>query len=233
MRSQEILKSALALNPRLLKPLTGITYTKLSTKGLVQAQQCSKFLKSYSVVPNKLLIWLNAIIDNSQFREDNALLFEQAMKELAFFLGFIGQRPEQEFGKGSDVLWEVGASNYFLIACKNGAENDTISKKYCDQVSGSLNWFHEKYGAKCTGIPIMIHPSNIIDHQASPPSDMRVIDRDKLEIFRNSLQNFGKAVASLANYDDYKEIDKLLIKNNLTESAFINIHTTKFRLHEN
>lgn len=230
VRSQEILKSALSDNPRVLKPLAGITYTKLSIKEFDQAKLCLAYLNRYSGDMNKFIIFINGIINEIQFKQDSYRRFEQAMKDLAFIVGFMGQRPELELGRGPDVLWEVGELNYFVIECKNEAETDKISKKDCDQLSGAINWFSEKYDKTCSSIPIMVHPSNIVDYQASPNPNMRIINFEKQELLKKALLTFAKAIAASQDNINYQFIAKLLDQCNLSANKFINVFTVEYRI---
>lgn len=227
-QSQEILKSAISDNPRVLKPLEGIVYQKLSGQKLNQARKCSEYLQIYTKDSNVLIIHLNALFDNLQFKPDTSEQFEQSVKDLATFIGFEGQRPELETGKGPDVFWATGEMTFFIIECKNGATSETISKTDCDQLSGSMNWFREKYDSACTGIPIIVHPSNQVDRLASPYSGMLVINREKLENLKAGLLNFGRAIVSSGDFSNHDTIDKLLLKNNLTSSTFLAAYTVKY-----
>lgn len=227
-RSQEILKSALNDNPRVLKPLEGITYTKLSTKGLNQAKLCSEYLKIHCEDSNKFIISLNGIIDELQFRLDSHRRFEQAMKDLASLIGFVGQRPEVEFGRGPDVLWGVGELRYFAIECKNEATSSTICKRDCDQMSGAIHWFNERYDRTCTCIPIIIHPANVVEYQATPNPDMKVINVEKLELLKSAILNFGKNIAYSRGFNNYSLINRLLEQNNLSSNKFIATFTSGY-----
>ncbi len=228
VESQKILKSALNDNPRLLKPLEGITYAKIPDDVLNQAKQCSDFLIKYSSNFNKLIIHINAINEDLQFGQTASTTFEEALKNVSELLGYQGQRPEQEIGKGPDVFWRVGNNVYFIFACKNGATSRTIPKRYCDQLSGHLNWFKEEYGKECKGIPIIIHPSTIVDDDASPCSGMRVIDMRKLDLLRTALREMGKSVVASDRADKVEKIQVLLNTFNFTSDNFINNFTSGY-----
>jgi hypothetical protein len=152
------------------------------------------------------------------------------MRILSLYFGFIGQRPEAEFGKGPDVLWGVGNLQYFVIECKNGATSDTISKDYCNQLNGSINWFTEKYDATCSATPILIHPVNLFEFAASPHKDMRIMTKERLAAFRDSVKAFIKAVSSLQDFNDVKKINDLIDYHSLTAKKIIDAFTVKYRL---
>ena len=222
--SQSILKAALADNIQVIKPIEGIQYTKLFKHNVGQAQECMEFLSGFED-PNKFLMKMNSLVDQLIFQPDTASIFEQALKEIASFVGFRGQRPEHEFGKGPDVLWAVGGLNYFVIEAKNGATTDTICKHDCNQLNGSYIWFKQKYGVDCTAVPIMIHPSNIFEYAATPDPAIRIITKDRLEVLRKSLIDFIKAAADSANFRNPQMLTQLIDQFNLTPDKFVRIYT--------
>ena len=93
------------------------------------------------------------------------------------------------------MLWEVGDQNYFVIECKNEAVNDFIAKRYCDQLSGSMNWFNEEYDYTSSAIPLMIHPSDSIHKLATAHENMRVINKEKLGDLKNSVLEFFRLIS--------------------------------------
>ena len=193
--SQQTLKSALTSNSHLLKPIGGITYNKLVASSINQAQQSCNFADKLKDNRNALLVSLDATLETLQFEVIDSSDFERAITELAQYIGFAGQRPELHKETGTDVLWEVGHNSYIIIACKNCAKSSTISKKYCDQLSGSINWFKKQYdNAKYNSI--IIHPSHIVDHLASPTPEMRVIDQEKLPQLKNAIRIFITSIIS-------------------------------------
>ena len=227
--SQEILKSAININSHLLKPIGGITYNKLSKAGFNQAQQISEFIGKFKENTNMLIVSVNATLDNLQFEVIDFSIFEKATEEMAQYIGFVGQRPESEARTGTDVLWETGHNIYFIVSCKNCAEGLTIPKRYCDQMSGSINWFNKQY-KDCKGYPIMIHPTYIVDHLASPPPDMRVIDNEKLPQMKNAIRSFITSIVSSNYFDKPSLINDLLVKYNLTHEKFVQIYTKKYEM---
>ena len=57
-------------------------------------------------------------LDDLIFKTGTANKFEEAIKQLGFFLGFVAQRPENDFGRGPDNLCIGGKQNYFVIECQ-------------------------------------------------------------------------------------------------------------------
>ena len=228
VESQEILKSAVGNNRYVLKPRGGISYTKLMTHNMNQARQASDYLKQYEENLNKLIVIANGYIDELEFRPETAFRFEHALAMMAYFIGFKSQRPEAEFGKGPDVLWETGELRYFIIECKNGAVVDTIAKDYCNQLNGSMLWFKEKYDSTCVGVPIMVHPANRIEYSATLHESSRIITAEKLKNLKDAFRKFVTALAS-RKIGDPEGIAKLLDAFSLTADKFIKAYTVDFK----
>jgi hypothetical protein len=230
VESQRLLKSALSDNRALLRPMDGIAYTRLMTASMNQAHQCSAHLVSRFGDGNKIVLGMNALLEPIDFAPDTAPRFEEAMSQLAFFLGFKGQRPESEIGKGPDNLWEVGSLRYFVVEDKNGATADLISKDYCNQLAGSMNWFGENYDSTCQAVPIMVHPSHTFEYACSPPPDTRIIDAEKLPELREACRNLAKSLSANDAFRSPVSVAELLKAHGLTADLFVPRFTVKFRV---
>lgn len=194
--AQKIQMSAANDNRRVLKPIDGIQYHKISSDVSDQAISCSNYLTQKYHDPNVLIIAVNGILDELQLKPDSANIFEENFKAIARFLGFDSQRPEQEFKKGPDVLWSLGALKYLVIECKSGATTSTICKDDCNQLNGSGVWFETKYDASCSHTQVMVHPAAIFEYASSPKAQTRIITATKLADFCTSVREFIKSVAS-------------------------------------
>ena len=226
--AQEMLKSALEDNRYIIiRPIRGITYRKLNKANKQQAQICYDFLSRYSNNTIDFLMKINSISENLMFQKNTYNDFEEAMKELGEFLGFNSERTEQIYGKGPDVLWDVGDSTYFVIECKNGATSEKVSKRYCDQLSGSINWFKKEYSYDCKPIPIMIHPSNVLDFSATPDKDTRIITKEKLLDLKQNIQSLSQSIISGNSFHGVDKIQDQLQYYYLNHKQFIQKYTCK------
>ncbi|MCE9562127.1 MAG: DEAD/DEAH box helicase family protein [Planctomycetes bacterium] len=230
VEAQKLAKSALAENRALLKPIDGIAYTRLMTPDMNQAKQCSEYLVEKYGDGNKIVIAMNGILEELDFITDNSSRFEEALKNLGFFIGFRGQRPESEVGKGPDNVWEVGSLKYFVVEAKNGATTDTITKDYCNQLGGSMNWFASQYDATCSATPIMIHPSHVFEHASSPHAKARIIDAETLPLLRDACRKFAQSVANKEAYRTSAIVAELLKAHGLTADLIVARYTVKFRV---
>ncbi|WP_144646645.1 DEAD/DEAH box helicase family protein [Priestia megaterium] len=224
--AQQTIKSAKRLNNQLIHPIGGIEYEKVQFKNIPQANTINEFLISAYSDTNQFIITFNAIIDKLIFAPNSYNDFEQAIKELGQHLGYASQRPDDDVGKGPDNLWGSTTNYFFVIECKNEAIKDTISKGYCNQLNGSINWFEEKYPNIEKFTPILIHPSSKFEWAASPHPNIRIINKEKLEYLRNNLREFARQVAA-ANYET-NTIAQLLKTFHLEPNLFKEYYTVAF-----
>lgn len=215
-QAQELQLAAVSENQRLLKPLAGTTYHRLSAPPRGQAAAAVEFMMRF-LEGNDLIIWVNGLLEDLQWGEEGSKRFEAAMKELGLFLGFASERPEDQVGRGPDNLWALGNSRYFVIECKSGAILAArISKHDTNQLNGSIVWFEEKYGRTCTRTPILVHPQTIFEHAASPHADIRIVNRPGLNRMHDAIRAYSVALASTGGYADVRAVQKQLQHHKLS-----------------
>ncbi|WP_421292052.1 DEAD/DEAH box helicase [Aeromonas veronii] len=229
VNAQKIQLSAISDNNKLLKPIEGIVYNRITTSQRDQASQCREEFSQYASSPNKLIIKVNAILDALQFAPDSSNSFEEAFKEIARYIGFDSQRPEDECGKGPDGLWMLGALRYFVIECKNEAVAELISKTYCNQLNGSCNWFMGKYDHTCTYTPIIIHPSTCFEYAASPNPLTRIMNIDCLNKFKNAVHSFICSIVTSSELNNETAIRNKLLSYKLRPDDIIGIYTEPYK----
>ncbi len=215
-QAQELQLAALTDNQRLLKPLAGTTYHRLSAPPSGQAATAVQFMTRF-LEGNDIIIWVNGLLEDIQWGEEGSKRFEAAMKELGSFLGFGSERPEDQVGRGPDNLWALGNSAYWVIECKSGAVfADRISKHDTNQLNGSIVWFDEKYGHTCTRRPIMVHSKTIFEHSASPHPDIRIVNGRGLDKLRDAIKEYSVSLVSTGGYTDAKAVQKQLLHHKLS-----------------
>lgn len=228
--AQKTLMSAASTNTRIIKPIEGIAYHKLESNVMDQSRNCSEFLKRKHNDPNKIIVEVNGLIEGLKFKPNTANLFEENMKLIANFIGFNSQRPEANYNKGPDVLWEVGGLNYIIIECKNGvtSTSNKINKHDCNQLNGSIIWFQEKYDHTCSFIPVLVHPSSEFEYAASAHKDTRIINTDKLEHLKSNIKEFIKSICIKNSVGDIEKIRSKLIFYKLRREDFLEEYTVSF-----
>lgn len=225
--SQEILKAGKNLNAAILSPLAGIQYQR-TINTIPQAQAISTNLAVGKLGLNELLVYIDGVLSNlcmgSEYEK-----FEEALNQIGIVLGFECSRPDKETGGyGPDNLWAIDSSKYLVIECKTEATTQTIKKDYCNQLSGSVNWFKENYVYPNECIPIMVHPSKVVDVVASPDENMRVMTEEELVCFRKNLRDFYSALCHNGNISDVSKINELLRIYKLRKGDIANMYTVKF-----
>lgn len=225
--SQEILNAGKNLNAAILSPLAGIQY-KRKINTILQAQAINKYLNDEKLRLNELLVYIDGVLSNLYMGSEYEK-FEEALNQIGKVLGFVCSRPDKETGGyGPDNLWAIDSSKYLVIECKTEATIQTIKKDYCNQLSGSVNWFKENYVYPNECIPIMVHPSKVVDAVASPDENMRVITEKELEYFRKNVRDFYSALCQNGNINDVSNINELLRMYKLRKDDIVNVYTVKF-----
>lgn len=233
VNAQKIQLSAVSDNNRVLKPIVGMNYQRISSNQKDQASHCRDVFSEFISSPNRLMIKVNAILEALQFTPDSSNIFEEAIKNIALFIGFESQRPEDELGKGPDGLWLLGGLQYFVIECKNEATAELISKTYCNQLNGSCNWFKQKYDSTCVHTPIMIHPSSCFEYAASPDILTRIMDRECLDKFKGAIHSFICSVVTSGDLSNETAIRNKLLTYKLRPEDIVNLYTVKYKVKNN
>lgn len=224
-RAQEIQLAALSDNSRLLKPIAGATYNKLSAPAAGQAAAAIGFMERF-LEGNDLIIWINGLLDDLDWGAESTKRFEAAMLDLGRFLGFGSQRPEEEVGRGPDNLWALGELKYLVIECKSGAVSaDKISKGDTNQLNGSIVWFSEKYDKSCKATPIMVHPKTVFEHAAAPHTDIRIMNGVGLKKLREAVRAYSVSLATSGGFKDTKQVTKKLQFHKLSAAEIVGLCT--------
>jgi hypothetical protein len=226
-KAQELQLSSLTLNPRLLRPIAGVTYHKLSAPTGGQSFAAVQFMTRF-LEGNDLIIWVNGLLDDLDWGEAGSKRFEAAMMDLGLFLGFGSERPEDKVGKGPDNLWALGGLNYLVIECKSGAvQAEKISKADTNQLNGSIVWFGEKYDKTCSMTPILVHPKTIFEHASSPHPDIRIVNGAGLKKLRDAVRAYSIALTSSSSFSDAKAVEKQLAFHKLSATDIVGLSTVK------
>ncbi|BAN34106.1 hypothetical protein SCD_n00257 [Sulfuricella denitrificans skB26] len=223
--AQELQLAAVSHNSRLLKPITGATYNKLSAPVAGQAAAAVRFMDRF-LEGNDLIIWVNGLLDDLDWGEEGSKRFEAAMLDLGQFLGFGSQRPEDKVGRGPDNLWALGGLKYLVIECKSGAVlADRVSKADTNQLNGSIVWFSEKYDKTCSMTPIMVHPKTVFEFAASPHADIRIVNGPGLKKLRDAVRAYSVSLTTSGGFRGAKEVEKQLQHHKLSAAEIVRLCT--------
>lgn len=197
VEAQKILLAGIADNPRILKPLRGVTYKRIPTSTRSQADAAEDFVRTRFIDPNGLVLWTKALLADLSWDPDRTDKFEAAIQELGRFIGFGSQRPDKTYKDGGpDNLWAMTAEKFVIIECKSGVADreKAISKDFCNQLLGSESWFKTRYATNCSLELVIVHPSSKFGEAASPSANMRVMNMVALDKLKSAIDGFAKAI---------------------------------------
>ena len=217
-RAQQILAGALRLNPRVLRPLEGVSYSRLSPAA-DQARTAAEYLAAHYADRNELIVGVQAVLEDLVFDPERTDEFEDMMEQLAAHLGFTGQRPERDTNNGPDVLWSTGSLNYLVIECKSGVITDRIRRHDAAQLAQSMSWFTEHYDQTCRATPVMIHPVAVLAADATTPPGTRIITADRLDRLRTAIRRTAIALGDAGSWRDPDAVAAQLTHHKLTGAA--------------
>jgi hypothetical protein len=222
-QAQQILAGALKLNPRVLRPLEGVSYSRLSPAA-DQSRAAAEYLAGRYPDRNSLIVGIDALLDDLVLDPEHTDEFEDATEQLAFHLGFTAQRPERDTNNGPDVLWSVGSLAYLVIECKSGATADRIWRRSVEQLAHSVNWFREQYDHTCRATPVMIHKTSILEGNATASPGTRIITAGGLERLRTAIRTAAIALGDAGTWGDPDAVNTQLTHHQLTGAAIINAY---------
>lgn len=218
--AQQVLAGALAKNPRVLRPIAGVSTSRIAAIA-DQAAVAARFMAQQHQDRNGLLITTNALLSDLRFDAEATNEFEDALERVASYLGFSGQRPERDFGNGPDVLWAIGNLEYLVIECKSGASSDVIYRSAVEQLAHSMNWFGEAYDNSCRAVPVLVHPSNELAPGAVAPQHTRVITSQGLQNLTQAVGGFIEAVAASGTWGDAVSVAEQLRHHSLGRTLIV------------
>ena len=228
VQAQQTLLCGKRTNNLIISPLEGIEYARSINRN-TQSKNICTYLSEKKINQNELIILVDSILDKLTFSPESDA-FEKAMQDIGKILGFISTRPDKETGgAGPDNLWAIGNNRYLVIECKSSSEVATICKDYCNQLTGSMNWFRNAYGESFSATPIIVHPSRIVDRLASAHQQMRVIDLSMLTTMKTHIKDFIRAISQIENWLDEDKISNLLSLYKLRACDIIETYTCSYK----
>lgn len=224
VRAQAALVAATGRNAAILRPITGASYEKVKPAA-AQAQQASDYLSKIYPSGADLVLGVQAVLNDLVWDNDRTDDTEAALVDLAEHLGLAAQRPERDYGRGSDVLWMTGTLAYSVIEAKSGATGSVIWKKDINQLAGSENWAQGEYGTDAQIVAVMMHPSHIVERSGTPPLGARVLNAEKLIELKAAATAFATALAQADGYRDAATVAGQLLQHQLRGSEIVQRYT--------
>jgi hypothetical protein len=223
LRAQGALASASERNRGVMRPQAGVEYKKVKASA-AQAQQSSNYLAGKYANRAELVLGIEGVLADLVWDNERANDTEEALAELGRHLGFLAQRPERDFGVGSDVMWVLENGSHAVIEAKAGAVSEVIWKKDINQLAGSVNWCEDQYPG-ATVVPVMMHKSNFVERSGTPPTGTRVLNDAKLDALKTAVRTFAKALSVGDAYKDHAKVQGQLTHLQLTGATIVNTFT--------
>lgn len=204
-------------NDRMLPPPTG---TILRPEKGDRADAATAILRWYAGFNNVngAIAALQGVRGRLAF-DVSADTMEQALMELAVFVGADGSRPEHTLGRGPDDLWLFNDAS-FVIEAKNEAAYERLPKKDSCQLHDSLQWFREVHPGREPN-PIIVARATRAEHDAHFPDGTRVLTPQGLGKFVANVEGLlRELVKRPAAQWTAKDVAQLLARWKLTSSQF-------------
>ena len=226
--AQKILNRAKQLNASTLKPAAPSAPKPLKGTS-AQAAKAADYLSNNHKDSIQLRLKIKALLDDLVWDNNQTNRAEQAMRDIGKYLGFVSSRPEQETGDGPDNLWALDESTHAVIELKTGVSrsNPKISKDEAGQLSVSINWHEEINPHVVNRIPILVHPSNQLHHDAHLPKNTRLITPDKLRKLKENIAGYSERISEDEGWKDRRVIFQALVDHRLTTASIIETYTER------
>lgn len=154
--AQTLQQHAYAANPNLIRPRSTQTYVPLAVSGR-QAEAIVARIADFPLRRGYLADFDETV--SQLVPEASANQFEQALANLALYLGFQAERPDHKYGVGPDVLWILSDQSAFVIEAKSRKNStNALTKDQHGQLLNASEWFKREY-PNLTGLRVSIHPN--------------------------------------------------------------------------
>lgn len=225
-RALQTQAAAHAKNDRMLPPPTG---TIMRPEKGDRADAATAILRWYSGFSNVngAIAALQEVRGRLAFNV-SADTMEQALMDLAVFVGAEGLRPEHTLGRGPDDLWLFNDAS-FVIEAKNGGEYERLPKKDSGQLHDSLQWFRETHPGREPS-PIIVARSAVAERDAHFPEGTRVLTPEGLAKLGANIEGLiGELVKRPAAQWTATEVGQLLARWKLTSAHLSGTYTEPVR----
>lgn len=214
-------------NRFLLKPEGGMIVKKLELDKN-RIENIKQWIDNFDNF-DELKIKIEELSNKLSFGE-KADRFERAFYEVGLCLGFASERPDKEWSKGPDNLWNIKTGEYILFECKNEVEETRaeIHKTETGQMNNACAWFKNNYGGSYNVKHIMIIPTKTIAAAAGFNEPVEIMSQSNLKKLRKNLVSFyNEFRAYNLNTLTDEMINKALISHKLAINDILNEYSEK------
>jgi replicative superfamily II helicase len=224
-RSMDTQLKAFTENARLFRPPSGISYSKLNSKGTNRASRILEWIRKHDS-HNATIIQVNSIMEKLTFGLPSDL-FEEGIKEFGEVLGFLSDRPEKLTGSGPDNLWRIEGKNCWIIECKSGVHEDRseIFKTETGQMSTSIQWFKENYEGDM-GLPVFVHPAKLLAKDAFVETSW-TLQPDALGKLKTNVSSFYNSLKGISSDSLSSDVIKQKLKEHHLDKDDLTKHYLK------
>ena len=155
---------------------------------------------------------------------------EEQFRLLGLHLGFESTRPEKEFSDGGpDNLWALTPGSYAVVELKTEVSrpNPVIIKSESEQLVHSLAWFEDTYPNDAQSVPVLLHPSSLLDSQAHVPPGTRMITPTHWAELRKDVGAFVNELGKAQSWADPAAVAEGLKRHHLTAEQVLARHSSK------
>jgi len=152
-------------------------------------KQVVKVDRQFGVYPNgkinppKLLHMDLSYLDGS----GSSAQTEESLRALGQYLGLNASRPDNEFGTGPDVLWELEEYPSLCIEVKTGKKEASRYKKdEIGQLRDHIQWVLDNTGSEEI-IPIFVGPKVGATGASNPSKDILVVELSEFKLLADKL----------------------------------------------
>lgn len=227
--AQKLQVAAHRNNRLLLKPPSGVTVTKLTVISQGRTERVASWIGkfgNYSDMDATLSDICGRLVFGTK-----ADKFEAALNELAFALGFAGERPDSEWKEGPDNLWALNDNQYLMLECKSQVDVNRaeIHKRETEQMNRSAAWFEKHYqGMRVKRL--IVHPANKIQSAAAFTHEVDGMSENDLKRLVRAVRAFFKSFENQNLLDlSVMNIQALIDAHHLSVDDVINRYCSKLK----
>lgn len=150
-------------------------------------------------------------------------VLEEGLSQLATFFGARGSRPEKQYGRGPDDLWEWPTFSWVIEAKSD--RQDKLAKVDGGQLHSAMRWFEENFPER-RAAPIVVARKARVERDAFFPDDTRVLTDDGLALLVNNVDAFVRALIQKEPIMwTPEQVGQALVSSTLAAEQFANAYT--------